>query len=132
MVTTTLLSALAKTVRCSSDYGAKLDYDKQDEWQRKANGYRVTLRYRGRQMSLDYWMGSAHTSAPDSASVISSLLLDSSALDQSFEDFCSEFGYDTDSRKAEATYRACKSSGEKLRKLLGDDFETFRSAENDI
>lgn len=27
---------------------------------------------------------------------------------ESFEDFCSNYGYDTDSRSAEKTYRACK------------------------
>ena len=33
---------------------------------------------------------------------------------QSFEDWCSEYGYDTDSRKAEATFRACREGGERL------------------
>ena len=132
MTTTAKLSDLAQTVAISSEYGAKLDYDKQDDWQRKANGYRVTLRYKGRQMSLDFWMGTGLSGEPEADLVLSSLLLDSSAVDQSFEDWCGEFGYDTDSRKAEATYNACRKSGEKLQRLLGDDFEAFRSAENDV
>lgn len=37
---------------------------------------------------------------------------------QSFESWASEYGYDTDSRKAEEIYRACQKSGDGVRKLL--------------
>ena len=126
------LSQLAKSVKCSSEYGAKLAWDKQDDWQQKANGYSVTLRYRGRQMTVDFWMGTGLNGEPQADSVLSSLLLDSSAIDQTFEDWCGEFGYDTDSRKAEKTYKACVKNGERLKRLLGDDFETFLYAKNDV
>ena len=43
------------------------------------------------------------------------LIDDGNAGDMSFEDFCSEFGYDTDSRKAEKIHKEC---GEILDKLL--------------
>lgn len=38
-----------------------------------------------------------------------------------FEDFCSEFGYDTDSRKAEQTYNAVKDEYKSLCTLYSDD-----------
>lgn len=38
-----------------------------------------------------------------------------------FEDWASEYGYDTDSRKAEATYRAVEAETIALRKLLGSE-----------
>src|SRR5690606_33602845 len=41
---------------------------------------------------------------PHAADVLHSLILDSAAADQTFESWCDEFGYDSDSRKAEATY----------------------------
>lgn len=129
---TTTLSTLADRVRCTATYGAKLDWDKQSEWQQQANGYSVQLRYKGRQLTVDYWMGQALTREPDAASVLSSLLLDASACDQSFEEWCGEFGYDTDSRTAESTYQQCVKIGNKLQAFLGDDYEEFRSAENDI
>lgn len=37
-----------------------------------------------------------------------------------FEEFCSEFGYDDDSRTAERTWKACKKSAEKLNKIYND------------
>lgn len=59
---------------------------------------------------------------PSLVEVVSSLLLDASAIDHAkFESWAHEYGYDTDSRKAEATYRACLEVGLALRAGLGDD-----------
>jgi hypothetical protein len=58
---------------------------------------------------------------PDVLDVVASLLMDSEAIDcGTFEEWASNLGYDTDSRKAEATYRACLEIGLKLRAALGD------------
>jgi hypothetical protein len=43
----------------------------------------------------------------------------------SFEAFCSEFGYDTDSRTAERTYNACRDCAAAMQRILGDDFDRF-------
>lgn len=65
--------------------------------------------------------------APHAADVLHSLILDSSACDQSFNDWCGDFGYDTDSRKALDTYLACQESGTKLRKVFsGAQLEKLR------
>lgn len=53
--------------------------------------------------------------------VLYSLVSDSDADENSFEDWCSNYGYDTDSRWAEATYNACREIGTKLRRMLGAD-----------
>lgn len=37
---------------------------------------------------------------------------------QTFESWADEYGYDTDSRKAEEIYRACQKNGDRVRKLL--------------
>jgi hypothetical protein len=59
---------------------------------------------------------------PDTCDVIYSLLSDGDAIDHpSFESWASDFGFDTDSRKAEATYRECLDIGLKLRNYLGED-----------
>lgn len=57
--------------------------------------------------------------APHPADVLHSLILDSSAVGQSFESWCDEYGYDSDSRKAEATYRECQQNADKLARVLG-------------
>lgn len=56
--------------------------------------------------------------APSSAGVLYSLIRDGEAIDQSFTDWCSDLGYDEDSRKALQTYDECCKSGQKLRKLF--------------
>lgn len=59
---------------------------------------------------------------PELRDVLHSLAIEASVLDAGgFEDWAADFGYDTDSRKAEATYRACLEIALKLRASLGDD-----------
>jgi hypothetical protein len=58
---------------------------------------------------------------PELADVLHSLALDSSVLDYpTFESWAGDSGYDTDSRKGEATYRACLSQSLALRAGLGE------------
>ena len=125
------LSSLAKRVKCSAEYGNVKEADL-DDWQRAAHPYRVTLRYKRRQMGLDFFMGPALTDEPDAAGVLSCLMSDASAAEQSFEEWCGDLGFDTDSRKAERMYRNCLRLAGKLHKLLGDDYDLFRKAEDDI
>mgnify|MGYP003654065792 CR=1 FL=1 len=44
----------------------------------------------------------------------------------SFEDFCSEFGYDTDSRKAFSTYKAVEKEFKAVERLFGDILEELQ------
>ena len=44
------------------------------------------------------------------------------------KDFCSELGYDSDSRKAERVWRACQETRGHMQKLFGADFEAFMGA----
>ena len=47
---------------------------------------------------------------------------------ENFDDFCSEFGYDSDSRKAYKTYKAVQRQSEKLHKVFSDaDIDQLRS-----
>lgn len=123
------LSQLCQKVKISSEYGA---VEVPEGWTPGTHPYKVTLRYQGRQFTLPFFQGPALTEEPDAPSVISCLLLDSYADQVSFEEWAGEFGYDPDSRKAEATYNACRKNAKGLRQLLGDDYETFDSAENDV
>lgn len=56
--------------------------------------------------------------APFAASVLYGLLLDSQGAEQNFLDWCSEYGYDSDSRKAFATYEACCENRAKLYRVF--------------
>lgn len=79
-------------------------------------------------MQVTFSMGIGHNGAqPDLPGVLSCLASDASSVESDdFEDWCSELGYDTDSRKAERTYKACKAEAVKLEKFLGREaFQTL-------
>jgi hypothetical protein len=58
---------------------------------------------------------------PTREDVFSSLVMDGDAINYStFEGWADNYGYDTDSRKGEAVYRACLAHGLALRAALGD------------
>jgi hypothetical protein len=59
------------------------------------------------------------------------LLSDAIAGDlPSFEDFCNEFGYDDDSRKAESMYKSCQDQLNKLQTVFYEDiYELANSLE---
>ena len=88
-----------------------------DKW--RTDKWEVSL-YRGEaKIMIEFHLGVGNNGRqPDLKEVIYALLSDGYAGSLSFEDFCSDFGYDTDSRKAFATWEACKESGEKLGKLF--------------
>jgi hypothetical protein len=56
--------------------------------------------------------------APPIADILYSLLMDGDAADETFDDWCSNYGYDTDSRSAEATYNACRDTGRQLQRMF--------------
>lgn len=71
--------------------------------------------------SLYFSQGSAHTDDPTLADVLDCLASDASGYDnaKSFEDWASEYGYDTDSRSAEKIYKTVKRQAEQLKRVLG-------------
>lgn len=99
-----------------------------DGWQHQA--WAVTLSRGAETYSTLFRQGLAHADTePTVANVLSCLMSDASSGESgSFEAFCSEFGYDTDSRRAEATYRACQESAEAMRRMLGVDFDVVALA----
>ncbi len=97
----------------------------QDDDKQPMNGYRVTLRYQGRRMTVPFWTGIGWTHEPSAADVLDCLASDAGSAQLSFEDWCEELGYDSDSRKAERTYNATLKQTEALRRLMGDDFDAL-------
>lgn len=106
--------------------GARLSYEKQDEWQRKANGYTIKLSFGRKTYSVDYWQGTGIKNKPTLEGVMESLFLDAESGNDSFEDFCSNFGYDTDSRNAEKIWNACQKTKKELSRLLGDQYGHYK------
>jgi hypothetical protein len=81
--------------------------------------------YKGQKCSLEFLAkhNATVTVIPSIADVLFGLLMEAVSSTESFEDFCGNFGYDTDSRKALETYLTCQETHSKLIKFLGH--ETF-------
>jgi hypothetical protein len=100
-----------------------------DQYDKSAFHYKVNIYMNGLTgFDIYYSMGSAHVDDsgrpkyPELPDVLDCLASDYSsyknALD--FEDFASEFGYDADSRKAEAIYNSLEELTIKMEDLLGE------------
>lgn len=55
---------------------------------------------------------------PDVADVVHCLLMDASGTDERFEDWAANYGYDPDSRKAEAAFNSCRETAAALRRTF--------------
>ncbi len=66
-----------------------------------------------------YGLSNRKLPSPPLRDVLYSLVLDGDADDYTFEEWCSNYGLATDSRKAEQTYSQCRGIGAKLRRMLG-------------
>lgn len=94
------------------------------EWNATARHWRITFRRSGRGVFSTYFsQGSGHTKEPTAADVLDCLASDAAGFENAgdFEEWASEYGYDTDSRSAERTYRTIEKQADKLRRFLGED-----------
>jgi hypothetical protein len=64
------------------------------------------------------WPIRATRKAPELLDVLHSVVLDSEGVHAPFETWADEYGYDVDSRSAEATYHACRRIANEIRRLL--------------
>lgn len=86
--------------------------------------WRVTLTGNGGFWSTDYWTGmglrkAGRPSKPSKAEIMHCLIMDASAADENFTDWCDNYGYSDDSIKALNTYKACIETAHALRKYIG-------------
>lgn len=55
---------------------------------------------------------------PNPAEVLASICREALDSEQTFADWCANFGYEEDSRKAESIYRTCQDNAARVRKLV--------------
>lgn len=91
------------------------------DWVEGSAHWKVVVTVRGKRMTIYYSQGPAVVAEPTAADVLDSLALDASCAQGTFEDFCSEFGYDTDSRKVERLFKACQKVRVDLERLFRSD-----------
>ncbi len=92
------------------------------DW-KDANHFKVTLRNARHQLTTYFSQGYGISGEPKAEDVLNALIMDSSGVENArgFEDWAAEYGYDTDSRKAERIYNVCVRQAEKLKKFLGEE-----------
>lgn len=107
--------------------GVKADVKMSGEVPEGSNAWKVTLRFQRRRLTVPFYTRLS-CGEPTAADVLACLVSDAAGGEQSFEDFCSGFGYDSDSSNAEATWKQCVKIAPKLQAFLGKHFETFQRA----
>jgi hypothetical protein len=94
-------------------------------WKKTARGPEVKPGQRApMQFTKTLWFEeNTEPEPPTLGEVLDCLASDAASVDnaRSFEDWASDFGYDTDSRKAKRTYKTCEKQAAKLKALLGDE-----------
>ena len=87
--------------------------------------WRVVLKRLGHKMTLVFSKGYGHKGAPPTTEEVLECLCSDACTDGgTFEDFCDYYGYDSDSRKAEKSYKAVQRQTDKLRSFMGADLFT--------
>lgn len=99
--------------------------DSGTEWDNSAKHYAFTLvnhSNAGKRYNGNYSQGSGIKNRPTVEDILNSLILDTMDVDfTSFNSFCDEFGYDSDSRKAYKIYEDCLKESEGLKHLFTSD-----------
>ena len=104
------------------------------EWagSKGANHWKCDIMTGDNIYSFEYHTG-AMAGEPQLNDCINSLLLDSQAIDETFENWCGDFGYSTDSIKALKLYDRCIEIGKGFVYFLGKaTWEELRYCENDL
>ena len=100
--------------RASSNPAMPASFD-MDHW-------KCVLRRPRHTLTVYFSMGRGHHGKePVCANVLDCLASESARIDNSnkFDDWCADFGYDTDSRKAERAFKSCQHQALRLKTFLG-------------
>ena len=81
-------------------------------------GWSIVLKYNKKRAQFRFY-GGGKASTPTASDLVWAVATDSTALTESFSDWCDNFDYTTDSITARSTYKACQRNGERLIKLIG-------------
>lgn len=91
-------------------------YFDDDKWSRDI--YRITLRRNGKSYSFRF--GQSLADAGQEPTAYDVLVCITKNDPGTFENFCADSGYDTDSRKAEKTYKAVVKEWQGINRLFSD------------
>jgi len=117
---TTINTKTAGQITINSNYtGNKLW--PADDSQRNYNHHKITVTNNNKKLSFDFWGSIVNPiidSESDNISALYCFLSDAIAGSETFTDFCSNCGYDEDSRKAYKTYQTCQKTYAKFERVF--------------
>jgi len=117
-----MLSKVLKNLKYYAEFIKTDKYFQDDKEARDI--YKIYLEHKGRQINFSFGQSiteSEKAQKPRLYDVLASIGLDFSTTDNGFKEFCDEFGYDEDSRKAEATYKLCIEQSIKLKQIFTEE-----------
>ena len=91
-----------------------------DDMPKGSNHWKTVISHKRHKMTVYFSQGPAICHDPSCEDVLNCCASDAQSCADSFEDFCGNMGYDTDSRKAEKIFKACQKMRDSLDRLLGD------------
>ena len=92
------------------------------------DNYKIKLRGKrlgGSTTRLYFSKGTGHNGAVLTVGeVLDCMASDAAGIENAngFEDWCNEYGYDADSRKAEKVFKACERQARRLKRFLGSEY----------
>lgn len=88
------------------------------------------IAYKGRKLATTFKQGMAHESAPTAGDVLTCMFSDARSFADhgNFEEWAREYGYNSDSRKAESIYNACRETRAQLVAVFKGDYGAFEAA----
>lgn len=94
------------------------------DWMKDTHPWTVTLKYKRRQMTFDFWTGKG-IGEPTLGIVLDNIIRTTTSIDdvETFEEWCDLLGYSTDSRQAYEGYKQSVKLAFKFKKLVRDDYE---------
>lgn len=129
------LKEFAKTHNIGIQYMSVPENPTMVDHGRFMNNYFVVLNTDGdtkNGMGIFFSMGVGINRKPTALDVLECLKSDITHSEVSFNEFCSNFGYDTDSRQAEETYHAVIKQTLELKRWLGNTrFDEFDGCDLD-
>jgi hypothetical protein len=108
---------ITASVRELDTFNSEGGLTKFPEWAKQ--GWSIVLKYQGKRAQFRFYGGGA-SKTPTASDLIWAVATDSTALTESFSEWCADLGYNTDSIKDRSIYKACQRNGERLIKLIGN------------
>lgn len=120
------VKATFKQFEIKANYKGTKKAEWSDNRHQNFNNHMVTIKNieTEQKITFEFWASIAHPVLNKEYDILNAFycfVSDAVSGSESFENFCSELGYDSDSRTAEKIYRKCKKQLEKLNRIYDGD-----------